>query len=442
MDRSVERARDYSRRQVLQAGAAGLGSWTLLSACGGGVAGSKSSKGASGAAGRTIKVGYVSPQTGALAPFGEADTFVVNSIKQKLGAGLKVGSGTSKIEIVVKDSQSNSQRAGAVASDLILNDQVDLMLVASTPETVNPVADQCEANGVPCISSVAPWQAWFYGRGAKPGSSYTWTYHFFWGLEDIQAVYEDMWSQVTTNRKVAALWPNDSDGQAFAAATTGFPGSITKAGYTLLDPGRYENGTQDYSAQIAKYKAGNCEIFTGIPIPPDFTTFWQQAAQQGYRPKLATVAKALLFPSSVEALGPLGNGLATEVWWSPTHPFTSSLTGQTAKALADDYTRTTGKQWTQPIGFVHSLFEVAAAAITKSGAAGDRKALVGALKDLSINTVCGPLAWGKGPVPNVAKTPLVGGQWRKGTGNKYDLVIVSNRDHPEIPSGGKVQAQA
>ena len=31
-------------------------------------------------------------------------------------------------------------------------------LAAVTPETTNPVSDQCEANGVPCISTVAPWQ--------------------------------------------------------------------------------------------------------------------------------------------------------------------------------------------------------------------------------------------------------------------------------------------
>ena len=40
------------------------------------------------------------------------------------------------------------------AAKLINEDGVDLMLVASTPETVNPVADQCEAAGVPCISTV------------------------------------------------------------------------------------------------------------------------------------------------------------------------------------------------------------------------------------------------------------------------------------------------
>jgi branched-chain amino acid transport system substrate-binding protein len=42
----------------------------------------------------------------------------------------------------------------------------------------------------------------------------------------------------------------------------------------------------------------------------------------------------------------------------------------------------------------------------------------------------------------VAKTPLVGGQWRKGiiaSVYPFELVIVSNKDHPNIPSGGSIQ---
>ena len=78
------------------------------------------------------------------------------------------------------------------------------MLVESTPETTNPVADDCEANGVPCLSTVAPWQPWFFARQADPAApkDFAWTYHFFWGLEDIIAVFLDMWSQVPTNKKV------------------------------------------------------------------------------------------------------------------------------------------------------------------------------------------------------------------------------------------------
>ena len=98
---------------------------------------------------------------------------------------------------------------------------------------------------------------------------------------------------------------------------------------------------------------------TGVFIPPDFATFWSQAAQQGFKPKVVTVAKALLFPTTVGSLGARGNGLTTEVWWRRSHPFKSSLTGDSAKSLCDAYTASTKRPWTQPIGFKHALFEVA-----------------------------------------------------------------------------------
>jgi branched-chain amino acid transport system substrate-binding protein len=213
-----------------------------------------------------------------------------------------------------------------------------------------------------------------------------------------------------------------------------------------VDPGRYENLSQDYTSQITAFKDGGVQVLTGVPLPPDFTNFWTQASQQGFKPRIASVGKALLFPASVNALGPdLGEGLSSEVWWSPSHPFTSSLTGQSAKELADGYTAATGSQWTQPIGFVHALFEVAADALSRSSSVDDKAAIRDAIRATDLETIVGRIAWdGTGLPPfaaaNVAKTPLVGGQWVKGTGDfQYDLVIVSNKDHPEIPAGGAMQ---
>jgi branched-chain amino acid transport system substrate-binding protein len=107
---------------------------------------------------------------------------------------------------------------------------------------------------------------------------------------------------------------------------------LDKLGYGLhvTDPGRYQNLTDDFSAQINAFKQGNVEIVTGVPIPPDFTTFWNQAKQQGFTPKAASIGKAILFPQAVEALGDSGHNLSSEVWWSPSHPFKSSLNGLSA----------------------------------------------------------------------------------------------------------------
>jgi branched-chain amino acid transport system substrate-binding protein len=410
----------------------------LLAACkndeesGGGTSGG-------GAQGRVIKLGYVSPQTGPLAGFGEADNFILEGVRAALKDGLQIGGTAHAVEILVKDSQSDPNRAATVAGDLITGSEVDLILATGTAETTNPVADQAEANGVPAITSVAPWQPYFFGRKGDPEKPFKWTYHFFWGLEDIIQVFTNLWAEVPTNKVVGALWPNDGDGNAWGDPKQGFPPALEEAGYKVVDPGRYQNQTDDFSSQISKFKSADVEIVTGVPIPPDWTTFWKQAAQQGFTPKVASVGKALLFPSAVEALGELGEGMSTEVWWSPAHPFTSSLSGESAQQLADGYTAKTSKQWTQPIGFVHALFEVAADALKRAGGVDDKQAVADAIKATKLDTIVGPLDWSSGPVPNVAKTPLVGGQWRRGSGGDYELVIVNNKTAPQIPAAGKLE---
>ena len=217
----------------------------------------------------TVKIGYVSPQTGPLAPFGEADRWVIDQMKAAFKDGLSIGGKKHDVQIILKDSQSNPNRAGEVANDLILKDKVALLLTAGTPETANPVSDACELNGVPCISSVVPWQPWFFGRKGDPAKGFEWTYHFFWGLEDVIGNFTNGWKSVQTNKKVGGLFPNDGDGNAWGDKELGFPKPLAGMGFTLLDPGRFQNGTQDFSAQIAAFKKDGIEIVTGVVIPPD-----------------------------------------------------------------------------------------------------------------------------------------------------------------------------
>jgi branched-chain amino acid transport system substrate-binding protein len=390
--------------------------------------------------GEAVKVGYVSPTTGSLASFGEADAFVLGALSGVLSDGLEIAGSTRPVTIITKDSQSDPNRAAEVAADLINQDQVDLMLVSSTPETTNPVTGQCEAAGVPCISTVAPWQPWFLGQQQDPANPepFTYAYHFFWGLEDIEAVFLDMWNTIDTNKTVAGLFPNDGDGNAWGDPENGFPAFFGPEGYEIVDPGRYEDGTQDFSAQISQYIDGGAEILTGVPIPPDFTNFWTQANQQGFVPKIASVGKALLFPASVEALGELGEGLSTEVWWTPDHPYSSSITGQSAGDLAGAYTEETERQWTQPIGFAHALVEVAADVLQRTEELSP-DAIVASIKATNLDTIVGNIQWTGEPFPNVAKTKLVGGQWKPGTDYPYDLVVVNNAAIPDVPTGGTLE---
>ena len=276
-----------------------------------------------------------------------------------LAKGLQSGGKTYQVEIISKDSQSSASRAAEVASELILGDKVDLIVASATPDTTNPVADQAEVNEVPCITTNCPWQPYFFGRKGDPKKGFTWTYHFFWGLEDVIGAFLALWDGAPTNKVVGGLFPNDADGNAWGDPKLGLPPALAKAGYKLIDPGRYQLMNNDFTSQISAFKAAGAEIVTGNMIPPDFATFWSQAAQQGFKPKIVTIGKALLFPSVIDSLGERGNGLTTEIWWTPNHPFKSGLTGQSASELTDAYTKATKRPWTQPIGFQHALFEVA-----------------------------------------------------------------------------------
>jgi len=385
----------------------------------------------------SIKVGFVSPKTGPLAGFAEADDFVLKGVQAALSGGVENNGKRYDIEIISKDSQSNPNRAAEVAADLILSDEVDIMVAASTPDTTNPVADQAEVNEVPCITTDCPWQPYFFGRNGNPAEGFEYTYHFFWGLEDVIANFLSLWDGAGVGKTVAGIFPNDADGNAWGDAKLGLAPPLKANGYDLIDPGRYQPMNDDFSNYISAFKEAGCEIVTGNMIPPDFATFWSQAAQQDFKPKVVTIGKALLFPSVIDSLGDRGNGLTSEIWWSPNHPFTSSLTNQNAKALADGYSAETGRPWTQPIGFKHALFEVVRDVVSRAEDLEDPAAIVSAIAGTNMSTIVGKVDWSQGPVKNVTKTPLVAGQWQR-QGDKNELVITTNPQAPEIPIGGEL----
>ncbi len=201
--------------------------------------------------------------------------------------------------------------------------------------------------------------------------------------------------------------------------------------------------SDDFSSQIAEMKKINADIVCGIFTPPQFAIFWTQCAQQGFKPKIVTPAKALLFPTSVEALGDRGVDMSTEVWWSHHHPFKSGLTGQTAQQFCDAYEKRD-----------RQAVDAAARLQARQSRSGDRRAQArqearaerhprGDRPDrLSVDRRPGEVEGGgpNNPVPNVSITPLVGGQWKKGKKFKYDLDIAFNGLAPNIPIDSPFEA--
>jgi branched-chain amino acid transport system substrate-binding protein len=426
-----------ARRSVLKGvgtGALAVGAGGFLAACGSGIkgAGGSSSTG-------TISIGFITPLTGALAGFASGDQYVLNQIKGTAAYknGIKVGGKTYKVNIIVMDSQSSPTRAGQVAQQLSLQNKVDLILTTSTPETTNPVAAQCEKQGTPCLSTIVPWESWYAGLGGnpvKPTTAFKYCTMFFFGLKEFAGTFAPMWNRVHTNKVVACQYPNDSDGNAFRG---GFEPLIKASGYKVVDGGAYADGQADFTSMITDFKNKGSEIFSNCPLPPDFNTFWKQAAEQHWKPKLATVAKVLLFPADIKALGPLVNNIATDSWWHPAMPYASSLTGQKASALANAYQAATGNEWVQSIGSTYALFEVAKEALGAASDPHDKADVANALHHVSYTGMCGAINFANGPAPGVGIIPPVGVQWKKSSGKfPFEMLVVDN----SLNSNVKIQA--
>mgnify|MGYP001826624019 CR=1 FL=1 len=382
---------------------------------------------------RDIRIGYITALTGARAEFGESDPWMLEQVKKITDQGLTIGGNTYSVEFIVKDMQSNPNRSAAVGNELIQREGVDLLLVQDLDASV-ATGEMSDIAGIPSISTMGPWQAWMFGRGSNPEQGFPYSFTFFWGVEMAMQTFTKLWDQIDTNKIVGDFYFDNPAGQAFANPELGLPAVMDAAGYSRVEGGMYLFDTQDFSGQVSKFTQGNAQIVTGFGFPPNWATFWAQAGQQGFSPEAATYAAAFLFPSAIEALGDRGNGMSTEVWWTPNMPWTSSLTGQTASELAAAWTESSGKQWVQTLGYSHALFETGIAALKNSGDPKNPDAVRDAIAALNLNTMVGPVNWADTPIKNVAVTEVAGGQWRKtdGGAHMFDLVMCDNTFAPSI----------
>jgi branched-chain amino acid transport system substrate-binding protein len=427
---------NISRRGLLRAagaGAAVVGAGGLLEACSSGI------KGASSGSTKGITIGWVHPLTGDLAGFGAPDNWVISKIKQTspYKKGFKIGGKTYPVTIKSYDSQSSVSRAGDLARTAILSDKVDLLFASSTPETVNAVASQAETLGTPLVCANIPWESWYLnlfpkGNPAHATEKAKYVVMYFLGAEHLAKCFIPMWNrihaQLHTDKVVAAAFPNDPDGDAFRQV---FPPIVQGAGYTFDMSTAYPDGTTNYSSMIAQFKADKADFFTNVPLPPDFAAMWKQSLQQGFRPKLATVAKVLLFPSDAYSMGSEVYNVATDTWWVPTLPWKSTFTGEDCQTMANEFETTTGGQWNANISN-YSLFEVAHAALTSVSDPHDKNEVANAIHNVNIQALAGPLNFASGgPAPGVAITPPAGVQWQKGTKYPLEMQIVDNTLLPD-----------
>ena len=379
-----------------------------------------------------ILIGRPNPTTGPLAGFGEpspwADDLVIDTINKQGGIYIKELGKKLPLKMKMYDTESNPTKAAEVASRLILNDKVDVMDVMYTPDVVNPVSAVCERYKIPCVGLVVPIEAWL------SGGPYHWSFQIFWSVDSVAETYIATWDMVAdkTNKVVGFFFPNDPDGVSWSEA---FAKKLPKKGYKVVDPGRFPYFTKDFTSMINLFQKEKAEILGGVPIPPDWVTFWKQCHQQGFIPKVATMGKAMDFPSTCDALpGELSNGLTVELSSSDFHKYNSSITKESAKQFMDAYEKKFKKYWNQYVPFTHAGYEVIVDALKRAQTL-DKAKIRESIAKTNLKTIVGPIKFNE---KNYAETPLCSCQWVKGKRFPWQMEIVFNNNIPEIPVTAKM----
>jgi branched-chain amino acid transport system substrate-binding protein len=395
--------------------------------------------------GRAIKLGYVIPITGPLAPFAAAGKWAQRHFTDAIGDGVILGDKMKHpFEVDLVDTQSDSNRAAQVTGDLIQNSKVDLVMAAVTPDTVNPAADVAESMGCPLISNWTEGHAFTIGRKAT-AEGFKWTYTF--AFDDVLTTvnYVGLLGQVQSNKTVGLVLANDVDGNNWAQWG---PPILQQGGYKVVMTDLYTPGAEDYTAQITTIKKAGCELMLAVMLTPDFTNFWTQAHQQAYQPVVAIGHKGLIFPEGLLSMGEIGYNLCSAGTWTPRSKFIDSLTGMDCKQLADEYEAFSGSQWSEAV-IILSLFEWATDVFKRAPSVDDRPGIASAINTTKLDTCIGQIDF-TAPVKDMTHHPFINactppqacGQWVKtAAGSKWpiDKLLVFTTDPAVIAVEGTVQ---
>ena len=192
---------------------------------------------------------------------------------------------------------------------------------------------------------------------------------------------------------------------------------------------------------ISQFKSHGDDFFTNVPLPPDFATMWTQALQQGFKPKLATVAKVLLFPQDAYAHGLQGLQHRHRRLVGPRAAL-DLLAHQADLHGAGErlHRRGPGPAEREHLQ-LHPLRDRLRGA-HRGDNPHDKTELSAALFKVKLpQAIAGPVDYTStnaktNPAPGVAITPPVGIQWQKGTKYPLEAKVVDNTLQPNAKITG------
>ncbi|MCF0230667.1 MAG: ABC transporter substrate-binding protein, partial [Parasporobacterium sp.] len=216
-----------------------------------------------------------------------------------------------------------------------------------------------------------------------------------------------------------------------------FVQKLPEDGYTVVDPGMYPSGSDDFSSIAATFKSEDIDVLAGTNIPPDFLKLYKACINAGVTAECVTMGKCCLLAGDVAVLENdtpgLAKGIMTEVWWTPDYPFTSAITGDSSADIGTGYAHDNdGRTMPQPAGYAYAALEIAIDVFQRAGTT-DKNAVKEALAATNLDTIVGHIQYDKELMGlHYGDTVIAGGQWQLQEDGTEKLVIIDNTLYSDI----------
>ena len=276
------------------------------------------------AAPKTIKIGLVAPPTGPLAIFTEHFPWTLDQIKAFTG-----GRSTSAEPSI--RSRSSCATASRIRTAPPRSPRASSCRTRSTSDDFRDARDRQSGRrpvrglGVPCLSNDCPLEPYFFGRQGDPKRAST-------GPTTTSSAPVNLAEPITT--RGTSCRPTRSSAHCGRTTMTAtafskiFTGMAAKRGYKIVDPGRSTCRRATTAPRSRRSSRPARRSSPGVLPPPEFTAFERRgAAELPAEDRLDGEGDRVPCRDRA-ARGRARKGLSVEVWWSPTHPFKSGLTGQ------------------------------------------------------------------------------------------------------------------
>lgn len=372
-----------------------------------------------------IRIGFLTPLTGASAALGQqvewAGNMIVDLINEEhpeyhmalaATAGLPNLNG-AKIEIVVADHKSDATTAVAEAKRLITEENVVAITGEFTSALIKAVAVVTEQYEIPFLAAGSAVTLtdgstplnWFFRFGVNDATYISDTFAFMDMLNESQGA----------DIKTVALVSEDSEfGANIVVQEEKY---AEEYGYEIVENISYAASATNLTAEVLKIKAADPDVLIMASFVSDALLFLNTCKEQNYTPKLVIGQRGgFIQPDYLEAIGSMNDYVCTTGSWAAD---LDSVVSQELVALYPEYSGGVALSdgHVKDIACLHFV----ALAINQAGTT-EAKAVQAALRNLDVDMDTLIIPWEKITMDeygqNTSSTGIVA-QWIDG---KYQTV--------------------